>query len=189
MRMTSASKRVLFSAAGLAVVLIAGLFIVQAGGDNGDPAADGSPSPSESTPTPDSSPTPPSPKAQAKLAYLEQWDVYTEAVRTLKTDELDKVFADKALEVVRKEITRRRREQTPVMIEVKHDLSVKIIDATTAVVDDRYANQTTDIDPDTGELTKRYSRDLIHELYTLKKANGKWKVSAIFRQSIKPAKS
>lgn len=187
--MTSASKRMLFSAGGLAVVLIAGLFIAQAGGDGSDPAPHNSPSPSESTPTPDSSPTPTSPKTQVKQAYLAQWDVYTEAVRALETVQLDEVLTGTALEVVRKEIERRRREQTPVMIEVKHDLGVKIIDATTAVVDDRYVNQTTDIDPDTGELTRHYSPDLIHELYTLKKVNGEWKVSAIFRQSIKPAKS
>jgi hypothetical protein len=186
--MTSASKRALFSATGLAAVLIAGLFIAQAGGDNSDPTPDNSPSPSEATSTPDSSPTPTSPKAQVKLAYIDQWDIYSQAVEELQFKGIGKVFTGKALKVVRKEIEDRRREQTPVVIEVKHDLGIKIIDATTAVVDDRYINRTTDIDPDTGVPTKRYPPDLIHELYTLKKVNDKWKVSAIFRQSIKPAK-
>lgn len=186
--MTTSSKRVIFSAAGLVVLLIAGLFIARAGGGNGEPTPDNSPSPAESTPTPNSSPTEQSPKGHVRDAYLRQWDVYAEAVRTLETAGLDEVFTGKALEVVRKEIERRRREGTPVVIKVKHNLAVKIIDASTAVVDDRYINRTTDIDPDTGEPTKRYAPDLIHELYTLKKVNGIWKVSAIFRQSIKPAR-
>lgn len=183
--MTASSRRVLFSGAGLAVLLIAGLIIARAVG-NGDNSPDGGlPTP---PPTSNSSPTPVSPKAEVRDAYLRQWDVYTKAVRTLETAGLDDVFTGKALEVARREILRRRQENTPVVIRVKHDLGVKIMDATTAVVDDRYINRTTDIDPKTGEPTKRYPADLIHELYTLKKVDGVWKVSAIFRQSIKPAK-
>lgn len=187
--MTTGTKRVLFSAVGLAVLLIAGLFIAQAGGGNGNSPGDGtSPSPTESSPSPDPSPTPSSPKEQVRDAYLQQWDLYEEAVRVLETDGLDDVFTGKAFEAVTNEIKRRRREGTPLSLRVKHDLAVKIVDATTAVVDDRYIYRATDIDPGTGELEKRYPPDLIHELYTLKKVDGEWKVSAIFRQSIEPVK-
>jgi hypothetical protein len=187
--MTTGSKRVLFSAAGLAVLLIAGLFIAQAGGNDGNSPSDGkSASPTESSPSPDSSSTPSGPKEQVREAYLQQWDVYTEAVRVLTMDGLDDVFTGRALEVVTSEIKRRRREGTPLDLRVEHDFAVRIVDATTAVVDDRYIYRATDLDPDTGEPGKRYPPDLIHELYTLKKVNGEWKVSAIFRQSIKPAK-
>jgi hypothetical protein len=184
--MTTSSKRILLSGVGLALLLIAGLLIARAAG-NGDNSPDAG-LPSTPPPTSDASPTPTSPKAEVKDAYLRQWDVYANAVRTLESAGLDEVLAGKALKVVRREILKRRQEQTPVIIRVKHDLGVKIIDATTAVVDDRYVNRTIDIDPKTGEPTKRYPADLIHELYTLKKVDGVWKVSAIFRQSIEPAK-
>jgi hypothetical protein len=186
--MTTGSKRVLLSAVGLAVLLIGGLLLAQADGGNDSPGPNSSPSPTESSPSPDMSPTPTSPRAQVREAYLQQWDVYTEAVRSLESGALDQVFTGKALAVVQRETARRRRENTPVIIRVKHDLSIRIVDATTAVVDDRYINRTTDIDPETGEPTRRYAPDLIHELYTLKRVNGEWKVSAIFRQSIRRAK-
>jgi hypothetical protein len=184
--MTSASKRVLLSAAGLAAVLVAGLFIAQAGGDNSDPAPGNSPSPSDSTPTPDSSPTPESPKAQVKLAYLEQWEVYAHAVEDLESTGIDEVLTGKALEVVDREIEDRRRQGTPLRVRVKHDLAVKIVDATTAVVDDRYINHSVEFDPDTGKSIEPDPNEIIHEVYTLKKVNGKWKVSAIVRQSVRP---
>lgn len=187
--MTIGSKQVLFSAVGLAVLLIAALFIAQAGGGNGSLSEEGtSPSPTESSPSPDSSPKPLSPKEEVREAYLEQWDVYTEAVRVLETDGLEEVFTAKALEVVTNEIKRRRREGTSLALRLKHDVAIRMVDATTAVVDDRYIYRATDINSETGKPEKRYSPDLIHEIYTLKRVNSEWKVSAIFRQSIKPAK-
>lgn len=184
--MTANTKRVSLAAGALVALLAVGLIIAQAGGDGDDPIGIASPSVFAS-PT-DSPPPPSNPKQEVKDAYLRQWVVYTEAVRNLERDVLNEVFTGKALEIVRKEVQRRRREQTPVAIRVKHDFAIKLVDASTAVVDDRYVNRTTDIDPDTGKPTKRYPADLIHELYTLKKVEGIWKVSAIFRQSIEPAR-
>lgn len=187
MRMTATSKRALLAGAGLLVLLVAGLVVAQAlGGDNDSPPLVNSSTP-PTTPQ-ETSPTPSSPKVEVRAAYLEQWDVYAEAVRVLRTDRLDGVFTDEALEVVRREIARRRRTGSPARVRVEHDLAVKIIDATTAVVDDRYINHSVMIDPETGEPTERDPNEIVHEVYTMKKVNGVWKVSAIVRQSVRPNK-
>jgi hypothetical protein len=185
--MTTGSKQILFSALGLAVLLIAGLFIAQAGGGNGNPPEDGaSPSPTESSPSPDSSPTPSSPREQVREAYLEQWEIYAQAAEDLKPTGIGDAFIGKALEVVQREIRDRHRQGTPLRVRVKHDLAVKIVDATTAVVDDRYINHSVEFNPDTGSPTEPDPNEIIHEVYTLKKVNGTWKVSAIVRQSVQP---
>ncbi len=182
--MTTGSKRVLLSAAGLAVLLIGGVLLARAGGGNGNPGEDTSPSPTESTPTPDTSPTPPGPKAQVKAAYLQQWDVYARVVEDLNPSGIEEVFTGRALAVVGREIRDRRQNQTPLRVRVKHDLAVKIVDATTAVVDDRYINHSVEFDPDTDKPTEPDPNEIIHEVYTLKRVDGEWKVSAIVRQSV-----
>lgn len=186
--MTATSKRALLVGAGLVVLLVAGLVVaLTLAGDDGSPTVMNSPTPPDATPS-EASPTPTRPKAEVRAAYLEQWDVYADAVRTLQTDRLEEVFTDEALAVVRKEIGRRRRTESPARVRVEHDLAVKIIDATTAVVDDRYINHSVTIDPETGKPTERDPNEIVHEVYTLKKVNGIWKVSAIVRQSVRPNK-
>jgi hypothetical protein len=189
MLVTAGSKRILFSAAGLALLLIMGLFIAQAGGDNANsPSYEASPSPTESSPSPDPDATASNPKEQVREAYLQQWDVYARAVEDLERTGIDEVFTGKALEVVHREIRARHRKDTPLRVRVSHDLAVKIIDATTAVVDDRYINRSVEFDPETGKPTEPGPNEIIHEVYTLKKVDGKWKVSAIVRQSVQPRK-
>jgi hypothetical protein len=183
--MTTGSKRVLLSAAGLAVLLIVGVLLARAGGGNGNPGEDTSPSPTESSPSPDTSPTTPtSPKAQVKEAYLRQWDVYTRIVEDLNPSGIEEVFTGRALAVVSREIRDRRQNQTPLRVRVKHDLAVKIVDATTAVVDDRYINHSVEFDPDTDKPTEPDPNEIIHEVYTLRRVDGEWKVSAIVRESV-----
>lgn len=182
--MTAAAKRTLFAGSGLIVLLVAGLLIAQAvgGNDGNSPSADATSSPS---PNEEPSPTPESPREAVRQAYLHHWDVYMNAVRTLETDGLDEVFTGKALGVVTKGVERRSRENTPIRIRVEHDMGIKIINATTAVVDDRYLNRAVELDPNTGKPTKRYPDERIHDVFTLKKVNGLWKVSAIVRQSVR----
>jgi hypothetical protein len=186
--MSMNTKRVLLAAVSLLVLLIVGLLIAQIGGGNGDghPVASVSPSPSASTPG--ESPSPKSPKEAVREAYLQQWVVYAHAVFTLKANGVNKVFAGKALKVVRAEIARRHRTQTPSQVRVKHNLAVRIINPSTAVVDDRYINHTVTIDPKTGKPTEPDPNQLVHEVYTMKKVQGLWKVSAIVRQSVRRRK-
>jgi len=185
--MTATSKRALLAGAGLVVLLAAGLVVAQTlGGDDDNSTVVDSPTP-PTTPT-EASPTATRPKADVRAAYLEQWDVYAEAVSTLRAERLDEVFTDEALTVVRREIRVRRRTGTPLRVRVKHDFAVKMVDATTAVVDDRYTNHSVEFDPETRKPTERDPNEIIHEVYTLKKVNGRWKVSAIVRQSVRARK-
>ena len=184
--MQAGTKRALIAAVALLAVLALGLFIAQGGGGNGDGDSVAPDSPSPSLSTPEESPSPVAPKEAVKDAYLRQWDVYSQAVRTLATKGLDEVFTGKALEAVRDEIARRRQAQTPSRVRVKHDFGVRIIDASTAVVDDRYINHSVMIDPKTGKATERDPNQIVHEVYTMQKVEGVWKVSAIVRQSVRP---
>ena len=185
--MTAAARRTLFAGVGLVVLLGAGLMIAQAigGNDGGDGDSPSPDSTSSSSPSEEPTATPESPRDAVRQAYLHHWDVYRVAVRTLETDGLDEVFTGKALAVVTRGVERRRREDTPIRIRVEHDMGIRIIDATTAVVDDRYINRAVELDPETGEPTKRYPNERIHDVFTLKKVNGLWKVSAIVRQSVR----
>jgi hypothetical protein len=182
--MSTNTKRVLLAAVSLLALLIVGLVIAQTGGGNGDghPVASVSPSPRASTP--EESPSSRSPKEAVREAYLRQWKVYAHAVRTLKARGINEVFTGKALKVVRAEIARRHRTQTPSLVRVRHNFAARIIDPSTAVVDDRYINHSVTIDPKTGKPTERDPNQIVHEVYTMKKVQGLWKVSAIVRQSV-----
>lgn len=185
--MSTNTKRVLLAAAALLALLVLGLLIAQAGGNgDGDSAAHESPSPSLTSPN--ETPSLENPRKAVREAYLQQWDVYAQAVLTLETEGLDQVFTGKALEVVQDEIARRQRMETPSRVRVRHDFGIKIISPSTAVVDDRYVNHTVTIDPKTGEPTERDPNQIVHEVYTMKKVEGVWKVSAIVRQSVTPKK-
>ena len=184
--MSTNTKRVLLAAAALLALLVLGLLIAQVGGGNGDGDSVANESPSPTPPSPDESPTAENEKETVRKAYLRQWDVYAQAVLTLETEGLARVFTGKALEVVQDEIARRKRTETPSRVRVRHDFGVKIISPSTAVVDDRYINHTVTIDPKTGKPTERDPNQIVHEVYTMKKVGGVWKVSAIVRQSVRP---
>lgn len=188
MQLTANTKRVLLAGLALLALLAAGLWIARAGGGNneGDSVAIDSPTPSP--PATEDSPSPATPEEAVEEAYLHQWDIYAQAVKTLDSTGLDEVFTDKALEVVQREIERRQRSQTPSRVRVEHDFDIRIIDSSTAVVDDRYINHSVTIDPETGKPTERDPNQIVHELYTMKKVDGAWKVSAIVRQSVRQRK-
>lgn len=188
--MANARGRTLMIAAGLLVVLAGGLVLANALGqddaDRGAVDAGATPSPS---PTLEASPTAPSPRAEVREAYLRQWDVYSQAVMSLRTNELEEVLTGKALSVVRDEIEDLRRDGLAVRVEVEHNIRrVRIADAVTAVVVDRYLNHSVTIDADTGEPKERDPNQIVIEAYTLKKVEGVWKVSAIARHSVRPAR-
>lgn len=185
--MTANTKRVSLAAGALVALLAVGLLIVQAGGDDGrDPTA--IPSRSSSAPSSDPTLTPSDEKDTVKDAYLQQWDVYAKAVRTLENTGLEDVFTGDALDAVKKEIRDLRHDGLGVRVRVKHDLRIEIADATTAVVIDRYENHSVAFDLKTGKATEADPKEIILEAYTLKKVDGAWKVSAIDRQSVRPIK-
>ena len=188
--MAEGKSRVAIVSVALVALLGAGLLVARAvGNDDSPPSRDvpsSAPSMATSTAPPSPTPQPLSPKEAVREAYLRQWEVYSRAVRTLRPRGLREVLTGEALEVVRGEIAKRRRTRTPARVQVQHDIAVAIIDSTTAVVDDKYINHSVKIDPSTGKPTERDPNELIHEVYTLKKVDGVWKVSAIVRQSVRP---
>ena len=184
--MTANTKRVSLAAGALVALLAVGLLIAQAGGDSDDPTGVASPSPS--APSSAATPTPSDEKETVRDAYLRQWDVYAEAVRTLENTGLEDVFTGDALAAVKKELRDLRRDGLGVRVRVEHDLRIEIADASTAVVIDRYENHSVAFKLKTGKATEPDPNEIIIEAYTLKKVDGAWKVSAIDRQSVRPIK-
>lgn len=188
--MAESKSRVAIVSVALVALLGAGLLVARAVGNDDSPPSTEVPSSAPSMATsaapPSPTPQPLSRKAAVRTAYLRQWEVYARAVRTLRPGGLEEVFTGKALAVVRREVARLARRQTPVRVRVQHDIKVVIADATTAAVDDRYINHSVTIDPSSGKPTERDPNELVHEVYTLKKVQGVWKVSAIVRQSVRP---
>ncbi len=187
--MAESKSRVAIVAVALVALLGGGLLVARAVGtdDAADPTQVPSSAPSVATSGPPPSPTPAplTPKEAVKEAYLRQWEVYSRAVRTLRPRGLSEIFTGKALKAVRREVSQLARRQTPVRVRVQHDITIVIADATTAAVDDRYINHSVTIDPSSGKPTERDPNEVIHEVYTLKKVQGVWKVSAIVRQSVR----
>ena len=149
--------------------------------------------PSAPTTTGSAAPTPPeapttqttlSPQAEVRAAYLRQWDMYAHAVRRLDTSKLDEVFAGRALQTVRAEIQRRRRQGHPAAVRVQHHItSIRLVNPTTAVVLDRYRNHSVRLDPATGKPAEPDPNEVIEESYTMKLVSGAWKVTEITRRS------
>ncbi len=186
--MAERKGRVAIVTVALVALLGAGLVVARALGTDDAPRSTQEPSTpsvtaSEDSPSP--TPRPLSPKEAVKDAYLRQWEVYARAVRTLRPRGLSEIFTGKALKAVRREVAQLARRQTPVRVRVQHDITIVIADATTAAVDDRYINHSVTIDPSSGRPTERDPNEVIHEVYTLKKVQGVWKVSAIVRQSVR----
>ena len=188
--MAESKNRVAIVAVALVALLGASLLVARAVGTDDAPGPTKSPASADSPATPETSPSPTprplTPREAVKEAYLRQWEVYSRAVRTLRPRGLRQVLTGEALEVVRREVARLARKQTAVRVRVKHDIAIAIVDANTAAVDDRYVNHSVTIDPASGKPTERDPNELIHEVYTLKKVQGVWKVSAIVRQSVRP---
>jgi hypothetical protein len=125
-----------------------------------------------------------SPQAEVRAAYLRQWDVYADAVRRLDTGKLDEVFAGRALQTVRAEVQRRRSQGRPAAVKVEHHItSITLVNATTAVVLDRYRNHSVRLDPTTGNPAEPDPNEVIEESYAMKLVSGAWKVTDITRRS------
>ena len=188
--MAESKTRVAIVTVALVALLGAGLLVAGALGTDDAPGPTEAPtsanSPATAGTSPSPTPRPLAPKEAVKQAYLRQWEVYSRAVRTLRPRGLREVLTGEALEVVRREVAQLVRRQTPVRVRVQHDIAIVIVDANTAAVDDRYVNHSVTIDPASGKPTERDPNELIHEVYTLKKVQGVWKVSAIVRQSVRP---
>jgi len=119
---------------------------------------------------------------QVEAAYLRSWDVYAKAVRTLDPSGLEESYVGKALETVSGEVRRRQSERRPAAVKVDHDLSIEIVNDTTAVVVDRYVNHSVRLDPTDSTPLESDPNERITESYNLILDEARWKVSGIVRQ-------
>lgn len=123
-------------------------------------------------------------EAEVEAAYLRSWDVYAEAVRTFDTTALDEVYDGSALRLVEDEVRRLREANTPIVVQVEHDLSIQLADSMTAFVRDTYVNRNYRIDGESGDpIDATDDPGTYVELYELRREAGRWRVVVIVRES------
>ena len=118
-------------------------------------------------------------EGEVEAAYLRSWDVYADAVYDLKLDEaqLAEVYAGEHLQTKRDEITRRIAEGQAALVQIDHDYTIDVVDASTAIVFDRYRNHQVLIDPDTRVPTEEDPDELVVDAVTLRLESGGWRVT------------
>lgn len=119
---------------------------------------------------------------EVEAAYLRSWDVYTEAVLTFDTSELEEVFAKTALQTVRDEVAGLRAAGTPVRAKVDHQIDIDVIEAG-AIVLDNYVNHSVLLDPETKKPSEPDPNKRLLFSYHLEEVDGSWKVVGIDRLS------
>ena len=122
---------------------------------------------------------PASVEGEVEAAYLRSWDVYADAVYDLVLDEkaLAEVYAGEHLKTKRAEIERRIRNGEAAYVRVEHDYTIDLVDETTALLVDQYANHQVLIDPSTKEPTEGDPNEVLADVVTLKLIRGMWRVT------------
>lgn len=129
-----------------------------------------------------------SPEAEVEAAYLQSWDVYTEAVLTFDTSKLADVYDGRALDLVKGEVARLMEANTPLVVEVEHSLDVNLGAAGDALVTDTYVNRNYRVDGTTKEpIDDPNDPGTYVEVYALRKVGESWRVVGIERQSYSPS--
>ncbi len=165
---------------GLVSLLPALLALLGAG--CGSAATAARPTPTSSTPTTvaatttTSTTTPESPEEAVRRAYLQSWDDYARATRTLDTGGLERTYADQGLKTVDDEIDERIRERRRARVSVTHELTIVIISADHAAVADNVVDSSVDVDADTGTDLEGPHTDRYYLQTTLERLDGRWKV-------------
>jgi hypothetical protein len=117
-------------------------------------------------------------EGQVEAAYLRSWDVYADAVYHLRLDEasLKEVYADPLLGVLVTELEERARDGRAAFVRVDHDYTIEVTGPEMAIVVDRYVNHQVLIDPATKRPTEDDPNSVIVEAFTLRLADGTWRV-------------
>jgi hypothetical protein len=132
--------------------------------------------PAAAAPTTTSTTTPESPEAAVRRTYLQSWDDYAHATRTLDTEGLERTYADQGLKIVDDEIDQRVHERRRARVSVSHDLTIVIISPDHAAVADNVADSSVDVDADTGADLEGSHTDHYYFQTTLQRLDGRWKV-------------
>ena len=163
---------------GAAVALLSALALGAAacGGPGGPPAAGhraAHPSVNATTVTTTTRPTP---EAAVRRAYLQSWDDYARAVWNLDPSGLERTYASDGLADIELELQQRLRSRRRCVVDVTHDLTIEIIDATRASVTDRTVEASVDYDAETRvPVEARTPHDRLFQMI-LEKIDGHWKV-------------
>ena len=121
---------------------------------------------------------------QVLAAYRRYWDVYTDALYTLDSSQLEQVMAGPRLARALDEIESLRRQGRAVRIVVRNDPLVAAVQTTEAVVIDQYQNESFVVDARTKEpVGGRGPAQSIRDTFTLTRVDGVWKVVDSIRQA------
>jgi hypothetical protein len=121
------------------------------------------------------------PKQEVEQAYLRSWEVLAKAGRNLDPTDLEKVYAKEALRLRLTEIEELKKANTPVHTEVEHNYKIVFRTPDQALVSDSYRNHSVFIDPKTGQPVEPDPNEILHEVYTMERLGGQWKVVFIAR--------
>lgn len=152
-------------AAGLALIFFIGWFVVARDGNDG----------LQTTPTPSRSGDV---KVDVEQAYLRFWDVLAKANENLDTSGLPEVLSGPALDQAKALVEEARQKNEPIRTVVEHDYRISITPEF-ASVDDSFVDRSVRLDPQTKEPVGPPANKMVHNSYTLKKVDGKWKVTEI----------
>jgi hypothetical protein len=165
----------------IGAVLVLVLVAACSGGDDDAPAA------TLQTSTTAHTTTTLSVESQVEAAYLRSWDVYTNAVRTFDTSGLATTYTGRALDLVRGEVERLKAANTPLVVQVEHQVKVEIGVGNGAIVTDTYVNRNYRIDGTTKQpIDDTNDPGNYVERYVMMKAGDSWVVASIERQSYSP---
>ena len=111
-----------------------------------------------------------------EAAYLRSWDVYAEAVRELDPSGLEEAYAKDALDLRKQEVADLAEANTPVRIDVDHNVAVEFLSERVAVVFDSYTNRSVRVDGDTGEPIDDDAPVVHRRAYQMERLGESWKV-------------
>lgn len=158
----------------LLAVLVAGLLVGFLALGDDDQSSGTTTTPSVTTST-----TPSDPRAQVEQAYLRAWDVWADALVKLDASGLREAFTGHALQLITAQVAEQKGKNEPVRISAEHNYTIRLIDAQTASVDDRYINHNVRLDPNTLEPIEPDPDNPEHRSFTLKLVDGTWKIATI----------
>jgi hypothetical protein len=119
--------------------------------------------------------------AAISAVYLRSRDLDVHAFAALDAAGLDEVYAEYALDGRRDEIARRRAEGRPMAVRVEPHFRVTVLRPDFAFVDDDVVNHSVRLDPVGGVPVEADPNEVLQETYTLRKVDGRWKVTFIAR--------
>lgn len=170
----------------VAVLLVALPLASACSGDDGDDGPSASVTTASSRPSTTSSSVALTPEQEVEAAYLRSWDVYAKAVRALDPAGLEESYTGEALETVRAEVERYADANTPVIVDVQHDITVGVLTATDAQVHDRYVSRTHRTGEDGTPIDDPTDESTYEEKYRLKRISGRWLITGFERLSAQP---